>query len=76
MAKKTTMGGTGSKKGRNKAFCDRYRLEGRREKNKKNKLLRHIKKHPNDTVTQEYCVENRVISAEQIKAFRSGSNVK
>lgn len=66
MTKQTSAGGKASKKGRNKKFCEVYRLEGRREKNKKKKLLRHIKKHPNDTVTQKYCVENKLLSSEQV----------
>lgn len=32
------------KHGRNKKFCERYRLEGRREKNKARKAIRHAKR--------------------------------
>lgn len=42
----------GGKKGRkinkNKKWCENYLRTGRREVNKKKKLLRHRKKHPND----------------------------
>lgn len=34
--------------GRNAAKCARYSAEGRREKNKARKILRHLKRHPND----------------------------
>ncbi len=37
----------GSKKiGRNEKKCKKYRLEGRREKNKERKQKKHNKKHP------------------------------
>ena len=50
MAKKKSGGKRGSKKhGNNKAFCLRYRNEGRREKNKRAKLERHLKRFPEDT---------------------------
>jgi hypothetical protein len=35
---------------RNKLFCQAYRNENRREKNKARKLLRHLRKHSNDNV--------------------------
>jgi hypothetical protein len=39
----------GSKKiGRNKIKCNAYRAEGRREKNKKRKLLKLLKTQPNN----------------------------
>ncbi len=34
--------------GRNKVFCAKYLLEGRKEKNKKLRLLRTLKKQPNN----------------------------
>ena len=37
-----------SKLGRNKRFCEKYRSEGRRIKNKIIKITRHLLKHPND----------------------------
>jgi len=36
------------KHGNNKVFCARYEAEGRRLKNKRKKLLRHIKSHADD----------------------------
>ena len=36
------------KHGRNRKFCERYRAENRRERNKRKKQIRHLKKHPND----------------------------
>ncbi|MBI2039919.1 hypothetical protein HYT18_02505 [Candidatus Microgenomates bacterium] len=42
-------GRKGRKIGRNKAKCERYRLSHRREKNKIRKILKHLKKHPNNT---------------------------
>jgi len=32
----------------NKVVCARYRSEGRQEKNRKRRILRHLKKFPND----------------------------
>ena len=43
----TTSSGN-SKFGRNKIWCERYRNEGRREKNKLRKLLTRLNHHPND----------------------------
>jgi len=37
------------KKVSSKDKCKRYRTNGTREKNKKRKLIRHMKKYPNDT---------------------------
>lgn len=46
----------GGKKGRKiggkKEGCKRYEAEGRREKNKKRGLRRHMKKYPNDMTAQ------------------------
>jgi hypothetical protein len=36
------------KLGRNKKVCDKYKLEGRREKNKAIRRARHLKNHPTD----------------------------
>ena len=45
MSDKTHKGGkTNRKHGRNKAFCERYSREGRREKNKARKAIRHQKR--------------------------------
>lgn len=45
MSDKTRKGGKKNRKhGRNKAFCERYRAEGRRERNKERKRIRHMKK--------------------------------
>lgn len=42
-------GGKGTKKyGKKAASCERYRTEGRREKNKARKLRRHIKRYSQD----------------------------
>lgn len=49
MAGQKAKGGTKNRKyGGNKAFCERYRKEGRREKNKARRLRRHLKKFPKD----------------------------
>jgi len=49
MSKAKAKGGKkGRKIGRNKNFCDMYKLQGRREKNKKKRKIRHLKRHPND----------------------------
>ena len=37
------------KHGRNRANCERYRREGRREKNKVRKLRNYVRRNPNDT---------------------------
>ena len=34
--------------GRNKVTCQAYRMAGRREKNKRAKLLKHLQKFPDD----------------------------
>lgn len=41
------------KHGRNKLFCERYRREGRREKNKAIRLRKHLRRHPRDTVAMQ-----------------------
>jgi len=40
------------KHGRNKVWCEVYRREGRREKNKCKRLRKHIVRHPNDNVAR------------------------
>ena len=40
----------GSKKGKNAAKCKAYKTEGRRERNKLRKLLKHSRKHSQDKV--------------------------
>jgi hypothetical protein len=34
--------------GNNKAYCQRYRAEGKQEKNRARRINRHLKRHPND----------------------------
>jgi hypothetical protein len=34
--------------GSNKAYCLRYKNEGRQEKNRARRIKRHLKRHPND----------------------------
>ena len=38
--------------GRNAVKCMRYMIEGRREKNRARKILRHLKSHPNDRAAE------------------------
>lgn len=38
----------GRKFGRRKDTCARYRAEGRKEKNKKRRVARHVRGNPND----------------------------
>jgi hypothetical protein len=40
----------GSSKGKNAAKCKTYKTEGRRERNKLRKLLKHSRKHSQDKV--------------------------
>ena len=40
------------KRGRNLAKCARYKSFGRREENKRRKLLKHLAKHPDDKVAK------------------------
>lgn len=40
----------GSSKGKNAAKCKAYKTEGRRERNKLRKLLKHSRKHSHDKV--------------------------
>jgi hypothetical protein len=47
---KASGGRKNRKWGRNKAFCEAYRRENRREKNKALRLKKHIVRQPNDTV--------------------------
>lgn len=49
MAKKQTQTKRSSKKvDRNRPFCQAYSLSGVRRKNKLRKIVRHMKKQPND----------------------------
>jgi hypothetical protein len=43
------------KYGRNKRFCDRYKLEGRREKNKAKKEARHVKRMEKQQDKKDEC---------------------
>ncbi len=45
---KKRKGKSNRKHGNNLNFCLRYRNERRRERNKKRKLVRHLKAYPND----------------------------
>lgn len=50
----TKIGKGGSRKhGRNSEKCKIYKLENRREKNKKRKLLKELKKQPNNENIKE-----------------------
>ncbi len=54
MSKKQHGGRKGGKRhGRNKKFCERYRLEGRWEKNKRLKQARHLKRVKRKQAQQE-----------------------
>ena len=46
--KKSTSGGGAQKIGKSKKKCERYKNQGKREKNKVRKVLRHLKNHPED----------------------------
>ena len=49
MAKRQREKVKGCKKaGRNRAWCEAYRKAGTRERNKRRKMLKHIKRFPND----------------------------
>jgi hypothetical protein len=48
VANRQVRSGGGRKKGRNLKWCQSYRLRQQREKNKAIKLVRHLKKHPED----------------------------
>ncbi len=50
---KAKSGKKGRKIGRNKAFCERYRAEGRRLKNKIAKLRSHLRHFPEDAQAQQ-----------------------
>lgn len=41
-----------TKGGRNRRWCEAYRKAGTRERNKKRKMLRHMKRFPTDGVTE------------------------
>ncbi len=54
MPKTTAKAGKkGRKFGSNKVFCERYRAENRRLRNKIKKLKKHLKKLPEDVQAQE-----------------------
>lgn len=42
-----------AKRGRNIAKCARYKSLGIRERNKKRKVLKHLRKFPNDKVARK-----------------------
>jgi len=45
--------GKSSKMGRNSTFCAAYKAKGQREKNRKMKMLRHMRNHPGDEKTYQ-----------------------
>lgn len=51
----------GGKKNRkwasNKEYCARYLKEGRQEKNRERRILRHLKKYPNDKAAEKALLE-------------------
>lgn len=53
MAKRQTQKVKGCKKaGRNRAWCEAYRKRGQREINKRKKIIKHMKRFPNDRVAE------------------------
>jgi hypothetical protein len=46
--RKAKQGKKNRKHGRNADCCARYRAEGRQEKNRRRRILRHLRRHPND----------------------------
>jgi len=50
--KRKKQGGGAKKYDRNKPFCKRYVLEGRKAKNKRKRLNRHVRKQPKDLSAQ------------------------
>ena len=46
--RKAKQGKKNRKWGRNENCCARYRAEGRQEKNRRRRILRHLKRYPND----------------------------
>jgi len=54
MSKSKSAGGGNTKSGRNREFCLRYLNEGRREINKRRKIVRHLKRHPADGQAREW----------------------
>ncbi len=50
--KRKQQGGGAKKYDRNKPFCKKYALEGRRAKNKRKRLSRHVRKYPGDLSAQ------------------------
>lgn len=45
---KVRKGGKKNRKhGRNKAFCVQYRADNREERNRKRRIARHLRNHPN-----------------------------
>ena len=57
MAKKNEKGGGARKYGRNKRWCEAYRLRGTREINKAARLRRHLARFPDDR-TALHCLNN------------------
>ena len=50
MVEKAKKTGKGRKIGRNKRWCEAYRLRGQREKNKAVRLHKHLRRLPDDAV--------------------------
>lgn len=51
--KKRDKSNKNAKYGRNKSWCNAYRASCRREINKRRKVRRHIRRHPNDREAQK-----------------------
>ena len=51
----------GRKIGRNRIKCERYKLTHKREKNKIRRILKHLKKHPNNLEAKKRVEELRYI---------------
>lgn len=51
MSKRKEKGGGTKKYDRNRKWCQAYRLRGQREINKARRLLRHLKRYPQDSNT-------------------------
>jgi len=62
-------GGGSRKLGRNKKWCESYRLRMQSEKNKKSKMERHIKRFPAD---DQAINAIRSIADKRLNALRAG----
>ena len=62
---KSRSGGGARKVGRDKKKGERYKLQGKREKNKIKKILHHLKNHPDD-----YCAIEALSLLDPLRAKR------